>query len=91
MSDSEMTLPAGKTCADCYHVYKCTQLFGAKDTNTECDFHPVRFMQRPEIHYLNRGFTPCDLEGIPKDWPVGHRWSCDWEDVTCRCCLAARP
>jgi len=33
-----MTLPAGKTCADCVHVRKCTALCGAEPTNTWCDW-----------------------------------------------------
>ena len=41
--DDEMKLPAGKTCNDCTHCYRCTQIFGVTDTNTVCDFYPSRF------------------------------------------------
>jgi len=39
MSD-DMKLPEGKTCANCLHVVRCVVLFGAKHTNTICDFSP---------------------------------------------------
>jgi hypothetical protein len=40
---SDMTIPDGKTCADCRHCIRCCGMFGAKPDNTECDFYPVRF------------------------------------------------
>lgn len=40
-----MQLPAGKKCADCVHVVRCTTMFGVKQTNTTCDFYPVRFRE----------------------------------------------
>lgn len=44
--DDDMKLPPGKTCADCYHCYRCTRIFGAKPENTVCDFAPSRFHER---------------------------------------------
>ena len=38
-----MALPDGKTCADCVFVYRCTLIFGAEESNTDCDFFPRRF------------------------------------------------
>ena len=43
--DDEMKLPEGKTCEDCFHLYKCTQLFNVTITNTVCDFYPSRFFE----------------------------------------------
>lgn len=40
-----MTLPDGQTCSDCVHCGRCTAMFGAKPTNTWCDFFPRRFVQ----------------------------------------------
>jgi len=48
MTESEyeqsMKLPAGKTCADCVHIKRCTA-FGFTDSpeNVWCDFFPNRF------------------------------------------------
>jgi hypothetical protein len=42
MSD-DMKLPEGETCNDCYHFTRCIALFGAKETNTTCDWSPSRF------------------------------------------------
>ena len=41
--DEETKLPEGTTCADCVHVIRCTTIFGAKATNTSCEFHPCRY------------------------------------------------
>lgn len=38
-------LPEGKKCADCYHVKRCTSMFGVKPENTRCDFYPIRFRE----------------------------------------------
>lgn len=43
------------------------------------------------IHYLQYGQTPCGMAGVPRDWPEGHVWVRDWEDVNCRGCLSNRP
>jgi hypothetical protein len=42
-----MKLPAGKTCANCHHYYRCSAMFGAHLKRTECDFYPRRFIERP--------------------------------------------
>jgi hypothetical protein len=43
---NDTALPQGKTCAQCVHVVRCVVLFGAKHTNTTCDFAPSRFQER---------------------------------------------
>lgn len=42
------------------------------------------------VHFMQLGQTPCQMTGVPKDWAAGHRWSGDWEDVTCQECLRGR-
>ena len=49
----EMKLPPGKTCKDCQHCYRCTKMFGAKETNTECDFYPMRFQDKKQLEQSN--------------------------------------
>lgn len=39
-------LPDGKTCADCFHLHRCTWLISVDPTNTDCDWTPSRFRQR---------------------------------------------
>jgi hypothetical protein len=41
-----MNLPEGLTCSDCFHVRRCTGIFGAKETDTACQFFPRRFHNR---------------------------------------------
>lgn len=41
-----MTLPAGKTCADCRHTKHCVAMYGVKAENTNCDFFPRRYVAR---------------------------------------------
>lgn len=40
-----MDLPEGKTCANCVNIDWCEKVYGVKETNTKCDFEPVRFME----------------------------------------------
>jgi hypothetical protein len=47
--NEDMKLPENKTCNDCIHSIRCTKLFGAQLTNTECDFLPIRFVQKDEL------------------------------------------
>lgn len=42
------------------------------------------------VHFMSQGMTPCMMEGVPKEWGPGHRWSAAWEDVTCQECLRGR-
>lgn len=42
----EMKLPEGKTCKDCFAYTWCKRLFGCEETNTECDYYPVRFKEK---------------------------------------------
>ena len=42
-------LPAGKTCADCAHVRRCTTIFGQEATETACQFIPSRWRTRTEV------------------------------------------
>jgi hypothetical protein len=44
-------------------------------------------MPNPSIvHHLHHGRTPCEMRGVPAEWPDGHLWSVNWEDVTCELC-----
>jgi hypothetical protein len=42
------------------------------------------------VHFMGYGMTACQMAGVPKEWPQGHRWSSDWEDVTCQSCLKGK-
>ena len=61
-SKDDMTLPKGKTCGDCAHVYRCTTIFGAKVENRECDFYPVRFVAK-------------DMEVVKEKMACQHKWN----------------
>lgn len=39
------------------------------------------------VHYMGCGLTACMRQGPPKLWPDNHRWSSDWNEVTCNECL----
>jgi hypothetical protein len=41
------------------------------------------------VHVLIAGQTPCGMEGLPGNWPAGHKWARenDIEHVTCPECL----
>ncbi|ARP86262.1 hypothetical protein [Bordetella genomosp. 9] len=39
----KMNLPAGTTCGDCAHIYRCKTIFGHTETDTRCDWSPSRF------------------------------------------------
>lgn len=39
----KMRLPAGTTCGDCVHIYRCKTMFGHTETDTSCDWSPSRF------------------------------------------------
>lgn len=39
-----MVLPEGKTCVNCYHFKRCSKMFAATETRTDCDFYPSRFI-----------------------------------------------
>lgn len=41
--EAEMTLPTGKTCADCKHIKRCEGFGFTEPNRTSCDFHPSRF------------------------------------------------
>lgn len=43
------------------------------------------------VHFMGHGMTACQIPGTPgKDWGPGHRWSADWDDVTCEQCLEGK-
>lgn len=44
-----MDLPEGMTCGDCIHKARCIAIFGAKESNTSCDFEPIRFKAKSEF------------------------------------------
>lgn len=41
-----MNLPEGKTCADCENIQWCQLAYGVKPENTQCNFEPIRFIQK---------------------------------------------
>ncbi len=43
--DRLMQLPAGKTCADCAHLRRCTMIGCTRPENTQCDFYPNQFVE----------------------------------------------
>ena len=49
--DSEMALPAGKTCADCKHIKRCLGFGFTEPQRKSCDFHPNRFAPREGSDY----------------------------------------
>lgn len=44
----------------------------------------------PIVHFLGYGMTACQMQGPPKDWPEGHRWTSNWDEVTCPECLKGK-
>jgi hypothetical protein len=40
------------------------------------------------VHLLHHGRAPCGMEGVPGDWPDGHKWVGleGLADVTCSVC-----
>ena len=40
------------------------------------------------VHHLHHGQTACRRPDIPGDWPLGHKWSNNWNEVTCPRCIA---
>jgi hypothetical protein len=46
LTENDMQLPAGKTCADCRFFSFCVKLFGCDAQNTTCDWAPSRFKPR---------------------------------------------
>ena len=42
------------------------------------------------VHVLQGGFALCGVEGVPGDWPDGHKWVSlqDIADATCVTCLS---
>lgn len=42
--DDRMSLPAGKTCAGCYHCRRCCLIFGHIPDDEVCDWAPSRFL-----------------------------------------------
>ncbi len=38
-----MNLPEGMTCGNCFHVGRCTTIFGSNADDTACSFFPRRF------------------------------------------------
>lgn len=48
----KMRLPAGTTCGNCVHLYRCVMIFGHTETDTICDWSPSRFHARPTVQHL---------------------------------------
>jgi hypothetical protein len=46
MNNDDMALPEGKTCSDCAHWKRCSNLIDDLDgTETTCDWAPSRFRE----------------------------------------------
>jgi hypothetical protein len=45
----------------------------------------------PRVHFILHCRTPCEMKGMPGDWPEGHRWDYSWANVTCELCLEHKP
>lgn len=41
----KMKLPAGITCGDCVHIYRCKAIFGHVESDTSCDWSASRFQR----------------------------------------------
>lgn len=51
-----MALLAGKTCGDCQHFARCSELFGHIAADEVCDFAPSRFvLAKTPARRENRG------------------------------------
>jgi hypothetical protein len=48
MSDDDMKLPPGKTCADCFHLKRCVAIFGGDPVNERCGWSPSKFIERKQ-------------------------------------------
>ena len=44
-----MDLPEGKTCANCRHSYFCDNYIGTERDMTQCDWFPIRFIEKPVV------------------------------------------
>lgn len=64
-----MILPDGKHCSDCHHVLRCTAIFGAKETDSHCQFFPRRFHERKPISAETIGWA---LEVLGEATRNGH-------------------
>jgi len=63
---SIMSLPQGKTCADCNHFNRCSSMFGTWADRTECDFYPIFFSDRDLWALLvKEGLLTADNTGKP--------------------------
>lgn len=53
MPEDDMKLPEGKTCASCFHLQKCVELFGGDPTYDYCSFSPSRYVEKTKTnqHY----------------------------------------
>lgn len=44
-----MALPEGKACGDCRHFAHCHAMYGVAAVYAQCDFYPVRFIERTGV------------------------------------------
>lgn len=42
------------------------------------------------VHFLQYGHTPCLMETPPSTWPEHHKWTSNWDEVTCAACRKGR-
>jgi hypothetical protein len=48
-AEYDMLLPDGVTCKDCWWFLKCNTIYGSKESDTRCQFHPSKFSpEKPE-------------------------------------------
>jgi hypothetical protein len=41
-----MCIPNNKTCSDCRHFNRCKALFSTSEDRKDCDFYPIRFVEK---------------------------------------------
>lgn len=56
----DMKLPEGKTCASCFHLQKCVELFGGDPSYEYCSFSPSRYIEKAKT---NKNYALVELVG----------------------------
>lgn len=42
------------------------------------------------VHMMQFGHTACLINGPPSSWPENHKWTPNWDEVTCFTCMAGK-
>lgn len=50
MFEDDMKLPERKTCASCFHLAKCVELWDGDESYEYCSFSPSRFVERDLVN-----------------------------------------